>query len=191
VPNVVNPGALRIEATSQSLAHGSARHAFYQTADAKHVFVAMIEPKFWAKFCEGVGRPDLAEGLQTDVQAFDPLDAAENAVLRRELTALFKTRTRDEWTTFFLDNDLPNSPVNTTDELTRDPQFVSRGTFVTVDHPVSGPFTMADEPIRVQGANRVTHRPAPAPGQHADAVLSEIGYSTERVGQLRQDNVVA
>ena len=44
--------------------------------------------------------------------AFDAFDAGRNAVHQRELQALFRTRTRDEWTTFFLANDLPCAPVN-------------------------------------------------------------------------------
>ena len=56
LPDALNPGAIRIEKTSQSMALHSARHAFYETKDGKHVFVAMIEPKFWARFCRSGAR---------------------------------------------------------------------------------------------------------------------------------------
>jgi crotonobetainyl-CoA:carnitine CoA-transferase CaiB-like acyl-CoA transferase len=66
----------------------SARHAYYEAKDGKHVFVAMIEPKFWARFCRELGREDLLEVLDEHVNAFDAFNAGRNAVHQRELQAL-------------------------------------------------------------------------------------------------------
>jgi crotonobetainyl-CoA:carnitine CoA-transferase CaiB-like acyl-CoA transferase len=192
LPAALNPGAIRIEATSQSMQLHSARHAYYETKDGKHVFVAMIEPKFWARFCRELGREDLLEGLDENVSAFDALDAERNAIHQRELRALFRTRTRDEWTTFFLANDLPCAPVNQTSELADDPQLRARGTFVDVPRPDgAGSFRVATEPLRIAGETRQQPRPAPAPGQDTDAVLADLGYDAARVNALRAVGVVS
>jgi crotonobetainyl-CoA:carnitine CoA-transferase CaiB-like acyl-CoA transferase len=154
-PDALNPGAIRIEATSQSMQLHSARHAYYEAKDGKHVFVAMIEPKFRVRFCRELGREDLLAGLDDNVDAFDAFDAGRNAVHQRELRALFRTRTRDEWTTFFLANDLPCAPVNHISELADDPQLRARGTFVDVPRPDgAGTFRMAAEPLRVAARGR-------------------------------------
>jgi crotonobetainyl-CoA:carnitine CoA-transferase CaiB-like acyl-CoA transferase len=192
VPPAVNPGAVRIEATSQSMQLHSARHAFYETQDGKHVFVAMIEPKFWSRFCRELGREDLLEGLDEDVTAFDALDEEQNVVHLRELREIFLTRTRDEWTAFFLANDLPCAPVNRTFELADDPQLLARGTFVDVPRPDGqGTFRVATEPLRIAGEKRQPPRPAPAPGQDTEAVLVGLGYDTPRIEALRTAGIVS
>jgi len=192
IPDALNPGAIRIEATSQSQQLHSARHAFYETKDGKHVFVAMIEPKFWAKFCQRLGREDLLEGIDSDVEAFDAFDAERNAVHFRALREIFRTRTRDDWTQFFLDNDLPNAPVNQASELADDPQFVARDVFVDVERPDGqGTFRVAAEPVRVAGDTRRAPQPAPAPGQHTNAVLRDAGYDPARIDALRATGVIS
>lgn len=191
LPHALNPGAIRIEATSQSIELRSARHAYYEAKDGKHVFVAMIEPKFWVRFCRELGREDLLAGLDDNVNAFDAFDAGRNAVHQRELQALFRTRTRDEWTTFFLANDLPCAPVNHISELADDPQLRARDTFVDVPRPDgAGTFRMATEPLRVAGEQRQQPRPAPAPGQDTEAVLAGLGYDPGRIKSLREAGVV-
>jgi crotonobetainyl-CoA:carnitine CoA-transferase CaiB-like acyl-CoA transferase len=189
-PGALNPGRIRVEATSQPLALGSARHAFYGTKDGKRVFVALIEPKFWARFCDEVARPDLAEGLDLDAKAFDALDEERNSYHRQQLTVLFATRTREEWTEFFVVNDLPCGPVNAVSELPEDPQLAARGAIVETRHPVAGPFRMADEPLRVRGEQRRLPAPAPEPGQHTDEVLQALGYDEDRIAAFRRQGII-
>jgi crotonobetainyl-CoA:carnitine CoA-transferase CaiB-like acyl-CoA transferase len=192
LPHALNPGAIRIEATSQSMQLHSARHAYYEAKDGKHVFVAMIEPKFWARFCRELGREDLLEGLNENVNAFDAFNAGRNVVHQRELQALFRTRTRGEWTAFFLANDLPCAPVNRISELADDPQLRARDTFVDVPRPDgAGTFRMAAEPLRIAGEKRRQPRPAPAPGQDTDVVLAGLGYDPGRIKSLREAGVVS
>ena len=192
IPDALNPGAIRIEATSQSQQLHSARHAFYETKDGKHVFVAMIEPKFWAKFCQELGREDLLEGIDSDVEAFDAFDAERNTVHFRALQEIFRTRTRRDWTQFFVENDLPNAPVNRISELADDPQFVARDVFVNVERPDGqGTFRVAAGPVRVAGDMRRAPQPAPAPGQHTNAVLQDVGYDTARIDALRASGIIS
>jgi crotonobetainyl-CoA:carnitine CoA-transferase CaiB-like acyl-CoA transferase len=180
------------EATSQSIALRSARHAYYEVKDGKHVFVAMIEPKFWARFCREVGRADLLAGREQNVDAFDPFDAERNAILQRELRALFRTRDREEWTSFFVANDLPCAPVNRLPELPDDPQLRAREVFADVPPPDGeGTFRVATEPLRVAGQERQPVRPAPAPGQDTEAVLTGLGYDAEQVKSLHAAGVVS
>jgi crotonobetainyl-CoA:carnitine CoA-transferase CaiB-like acyl-CoA transferase len=189
LPHAMNRGAVTITPASNSLE--SAKHSFYETKDGKHVFVALLEPKFWTQFCEGLGRHDLLEGLETDVKAFDRLEPERNAWHHRELVAIFRTRTRDEWTEFFLDHDLPASPVNTTAELFDDPQLRARGALIELDHPVAGRFRMAAEPLRVDGETRVSPAPAPAAGQHTEETLRALGYSDARIRDLCERGIVS
>jgi alpha-methylacyl-CoA racemase len=65
------------------LTGGAACYRIYETQDGRHLTVAALEPKFWARLCELLGRPEL------ESRAF----AAELP----ELEELFRTRTLREW----------------------------------------------------------------------------------------------
>ena len=52
------------------LTGGLACYRIYGTADGRHLTVAALEPKFFVRLCEVIGRPDLVElHLQVDAQA--------------------------------------------------------------------------------------------------------------------------
>jgi crotonobetainyl-CoA:carnitine CoA-transferase CaiB-like acyl-CoA transferase len=44
--------------------------------------------------------------------------------------------------------------------------------------------------VRVSDAEQVPHRLAPELGEHTDAILGELGYTTEEITALRADNAV-
>ena len=69
------------------LTGGTAYYRIYETADGRHLTVGALEPKFFARLCELVGRPDLAE------RQFDP----DQEALAAELAAVFAARPLDEW----------------------------------------------------------------------------------------------
>ncbi len=86
------------------LTGGLAAYRIYETADRRHLTVAALEPKFFARLCELLGRPELVElHLVADVQA----------ALAVELAGIFATRTLDDWLEHFGDEDVAVGPVAT------------------------------------------------------------------------------
>lgn len=81
------------------LTGGVACYRIYETADARHLTVAALEPRFWRNLCDLLGRPDLAD------RAFEPE--------LPELAELFRTRTLDEWRTALEGKDTCVGPVLT------------------------------------------------------------------------------
>ena len=86
------------------LTGGLAAYRIYETADGRHLTVAALEPKFFLRLCELLGRPELAERH---------LVAAEQGSLAAELAAIFATRTLDDWLEHFGDEDVAVGPVAT------------------------------------------------------------------------------
>jgi alpha-methylacyl-CoA racemase len=81
-----------------------AAYRIYSTADARHLTVAALEPKFFVRLCELLGRPDLAEGhLVADAQP----------ALAAELAAIFAARPLAEWLELFDGEDVAVGPVAT------------------------------------------------------------------------------
>ena len=95
----------------------------YETRDGRQIALGALERKFWVAFCEGIGRPDLAARHETG--------GDDQAALVRDMRALFKTRTRDEWLSLFAGHEVCLTPVNSPAEALRDPHIIARGTVTT------------------------------------------------------------
>ena len=127
-----------------------------------------------------------------DDPGFDPSSAAGVAALDQradEIRGVLKTRSVAEWIEALSAVGAPASPVNFPEELTDDPQ--TRTHYTTVEHPIVGTtlqvkpiFEMERSPTAVQG-------PAPAFGQHNEALAREAGYSDEAIAELQAAGVLA
>jgi crotonobetainyl-CoA:carnitine CoA-transferase CaiB-like acyl-CoA transferase len=76
----------------------SACYNLYETSDGRWLALGALEPKFWAGFCERIGRPDLI-----------PLQQAQGAAGDRvlaEVRGVMRTRTHDEWIATFAHDDV-------------------------------------------------------------------------------------
>jgi crotonobetainyl-CoA:carnitine CoA-transferase CaiB-like acyl-CoA transferase len=82
------------------------------------------------------------------------------------------------------------APLYTMEDLFTDPVFHERGFFVEMDHPHLGRVTMPGRPYVLSETPWSLRRPSPLLGQHTDEVLREIGYTPERIGELRAAGVV-
>ena len=89
------------------LTGGLASYALYETADGRHLTVGALEPKFFSRLCELLGRPELAERQY---------DEAAQGELARELAAIFRGRPLEEWMTMLDGEEVCVGPVATRDE---------------------------------------------------------------------------
>lgn len=90
--------------------HEPKRQALYDTylsSDGVPVLLATLEPKFWARFCERIGRPDLINCHAGASLEFGDDDEE----LRAELELVFATATAEEWLRRFVEWDVPGAPV--------------------------------------------------------------------------------
>jgi crotonobetainyl-CoA:carnitine CoA-transferase CaiB-like acyl-CoA transferase len=88
------------------LTGGLACYRIYETADGRHLTVAALEPKFFRRLCELIGRPELA-GRQWD---------AEQEPLAADLAEIFRARTLERWLDLFESEDVSVGPVATLEE---------------------------------------------------------------------------
>jgi alpha-methylacyl-CoA racemase len=141
------------------------------------VTLGALEPKFWKAWCDGVGRPELAE------QQFAPVGSDTH----RAVEAVFAERTRDEWKAFNDEHDCCLEPVLGLDEALASELVRAREMVVEVDGvrllgtPVKLSRTPAD-PTRAGG---------PGLGADGDAVLAEAGYTPAEIAALREGRAVA
>ena len=99
--------------------------------------------------------------------------------MRARLAAIFKTKSRSEWTEIMEQKEICFAPVLSMTEAPRHPQNVARGTFVTVDGVVQpGPA-----PRFTRTPSRIDRGPAHA-GAHSREVLADWGLDAGRIEKL-------
>ena len=92
------------------LTGGLACYRIYETADGRHLTVGALEPCFFRRLTELLGRPELAE------RQFD----ADQEALAAELAAIFAARPLAEWLELFDAEDVCVGPVATIAEAAAD-----------------------------------------------------------------------
>jgi len=159
---------------------GGACYRVYRTRDGRHMALGALEPHFFAAFCAGVGRPDLA-GRQLDGDGRGPLE---------EMEQIFLSRTREEWTRFAEEHDCCLAPVLEGDEPRADPQLRARGLFLSVETPWEGrAMPSLATPVRLAGV-AAPRQPAPELGADTDRVLAEAGFAPGEIAALRERGLV-
>jgi alpha-methylacyl-CoA racemase len=158
----------------EPLTGGLAGYSTYATKDGKLVALGALEPKFLMAFCQGVGEP------------FDPtalLPGPHQRAFKERFSAIFLTRTRDEWTTFGEAHDCCLEPVLLPVELAGDPHLAARDVFFTIDSPW-GPLRQLRLPVTDAHA---MHAPPPALGEHTDTILREAGFESAAIASLKAE----
>jgi alpha-methylacyl-CoA racemase len=102
-------GAHRLLPGAPVLTEGFACYSIYDCADGRRLTVAALEPRFFARLCELVGRAELA-GRQYDT---------DQTALRAELADVFAARSLEDWLHVFGAEDVCVGPVATRAEAAR------------------------------------------------------------------------
>ncbi len=160
------------------------RYQFYKSSDG-HVLFMASEQAFWKNFCAGLGRMDLFE--RWPGERFGD-HATGNRELQAELQAIFRTRSTVAWMTFASEHNTAIAPLNTPETLLDDPHFQARFEMLPADEYGA---EMMPFPVHFQEEALPEPDPAPAAGQHTDAVLRRVlGYDEETISTLRSAGVI-
>lgn len=162
------------------LSGGQANYNVYECSDGKYVALGSLEPKFWNKVCERLGRPEWREQILAGVEVQEQI--------QKELQNIFLTKTRTEWLAFFQKDDVCLTAINDLDELTTDPYLRERKLFVDFDLG-SKTFSTIATPVRHEGMTD-QHWQAPHLGEDTIAILRESGISDDQINHLIKENTI-
>jgi formyl-CoA transferase len=113
---------------------------------------------------------------------------------REELAALIETVTsrepRAHWIHELEQAGIPCGPILDYEDALATPQAIAREMTVDVDHPTLGPLRTLGTPIKMSSTPLNPRRRGPMLGEHTDDVLSEAGYSSDEIEQLRYSGAV-
>jgi alpha-methylacyl-CoA racemase len=159
---------------------GIACYLPYECADG-WVSCGALEPKFWQAFCRGAGREDLI------AEQFAPPGSDG----WRAVAEVFRVRTKDEWAAFNDEHDCCIEPVLDLDEALASELVRAREMVVEVEQPELGPVRLLGHPIKLSRTPADPTRPAPALGEHSEAVLAEAGLEPDEIAELLRSGAVA
>ncbi|PWK88341.1 formyl-CoA transferase [Lentzea atacamensis] len=146
----------------------------------------IIQPVGWKPLTELIGRPELAD---------DPAWATPEVRLSKldKAFALIEewTEKHTKWEVMDKLNahNIPCGPILSTKEIIEDETLAELETVVEVEHPERGTFKTVGCPLKLSDSPVEVHR-SPLLGEHNDEVLGALGYSSERLAELRTAGVI-
>lgn len=85
---------------------------------------------------------------------------------------------------------VPASHVMNIVEAMDDEHLKARKMVIEVEDPIAGKIGLVGNPIKMTGCEPSTAIPSPTLGQHTDEVLKSIGYSDEKIAELKENGIV-
>jgi crotonobetainyl-CoA:carnitine CoA-transferase CaiB-like acyl-CoA transferase len=153
----------------------------------RYITASALSDDEWAGMCRALNREDLID----DGRFKTARDRSVNAVERREIiSAELEKWTAGEILLRLLANDVPSAPVLSRFELMQEPQV--RESAILEQHQ-SEKFGTVRLPRPAAQFNRTPARiraMAPLLGADNTAILAELGYGTDDIARLEQEQVV-
>lgn len=159
-----------------------------QGSDGDWFILGLGSDNLWQVFCRHVERDDLARDERFAANAGRIAHYDDLLPIVREIVG---RKSADEWLSELRQVGIPCGRINTVAAALSDPHVIERGMIVELEHPALGWVKSLATPVHLSDTPLVYHRHPPALGEHSDEVLSELGYSREKIRQLRQQGVIA
>jgi len=159
----------------------------YRTSDGQWVAVSASAQSIAERVLRLVERPELIEkpwfasGADRAAHA-DELDEAVGGWIAKH--------TRDEVVAAFEEAQAAVAPIYDGADIVADPQFRALGTIHSIEDPELGPTLMQGPLFRLSGNDGVISFTGRPHGADTDTVLSDLGFTADRIAALREEGAV-
>jgi len=159
----------------------------YQCSDGIWINIGAYLPHQWKRLCYALDLPHLGD----DPRYIDPAKRPElEAETWPVIEAILGTRPSAEWIDLLNEADVPCAPIVSRPNVRFEEQIKANELMVEVDHPVVGRTHIPGTAVHLSDMPSVPLKPAPTLGEHTDEILTELGYSPERITELRAAEVI-
>ena len=166
----------------------SAPRNVYRCADGKHVAISGSTETMARRILETIGRADM---LEDDRFRNNAARVAHRDLVDAAVGGWFATRPREEALARMRGAGVTAGPVYDIADAVADEHFQKRPVIVEVEDAELGSLPMHDIVPRLSATPGRWRRPAPALGEHTDAVLGEAGLDATAIARLRAEGAAA
>jgi CoA:oxalate CoA-transferase len=160
----------------------------YTTTDGHVAIAAGSSDLVWRRFCQIIGKPELADDPKFATTAARRTNQADTAAIIQGWTG---GRTKAEVVNTLAGGGVPAAPVNNVAEMVADPQIQAREMFVELEHPIYGPVKITGTPLKLSETPGRVERLAPMPGEHNEEVfVGMLGYTKDDLMRWQKEGVV-
>lgn len=168
--------------------HPSASPYGVYEVDDGYILIATFNDREFGRLANAVGHPEWIEDPRF---AKNGERVANRRALSVELTDALRGRTKTEWINHLNAATVSCGPLNTMEDLERDPHAIERGTIVPLEHPVNGVIRTAASPMRFSATPAQYKSAPPTVGEHTTSVLNNwLGLNPEQIADLREKRVI-
>ncbi len=153
------------------------------------IVIACLTNSFWANICRALGMDDWIADSR-----FDTLVKRRDirSTVNERIAGVTSRKTVTELVDLLTQHQVPHAPILGITEALAQPQAVARNMVVETDHLLLGKIPIVNRPIKFPADPQPVPTAPPVLGQHTDEILRDIlGFSSERIAQLRATKVVA
>ncbi|ROL93783.1 CaiB/BaiF CoA-transferase family protein [Pseudomonas protegens] len=168
----------------QQVLNGGSFYDYYRSRDGRWLSVGSLEPVFMQQLCQALGRPELA------AQGLSPLPEQQRA-LKQALQIEFEKHDFAQLCQLFAGLDACVEPVLSLAEAVEHPQLQARQLLSQVPREDGSLQTQMACPLKFSDGLPEPRHIGARLGAHSDQVLAELGYSAERIEELRRSQVIA
>lgn len=160
----------------------------FRTADGLLNIAANKQEQFEA-LATAIGRIDLLSDERFAVRQ-SRLD--HRVELKLEIEKILITRSTDHWWQHFNAVGIPSGPVYSVAEALSHPQIAERGLIAQFSdvEGVGRDIRVLRTGVKFDGLAPAVHSPPPVLGQDTDDILIELGFSDEKVNELRREGAI-
>ena len=168
--------------------HTSAPRNVYRCADGKYVAISGSTETMARRIFETIGRADMIADAQFSTNS---ARVAHRPLVDAAVGGWFVAKPREQALALMRAAGVTAGPVYDIADAVADPHFNERPVIVEVEDRELGSLPMHDIVPRLSATPGAWRRPAPALGEHTDAVLAEAGLDPEAIASMREEGAAA
>ena len=166
-----------------TLNHGLACYNVYRTRDGRYMSLGALEPQFWKSFCQTAGRPQWDTPLYFEA-------GKHQKELMESVSEFFRQKSLAEWVEHFKGADCCCEPVLNLDEAGESELMRGRAMVVDLVHESWGAYKQLGIAPKFSLTPGSLSSHAPELGQHTSQILEQLGYSAEKIEDLKNAGIV-
>lgn len=161
----------------------------YQTfrAQDESFVVAVGNDGQFRRLCEALGHPEWAHDSRF---VTNPERVKHRDELVPLLSAVFRTKVRAHWLNILSRSGIPCGPINSVEQVFRDPHVLYRQMLVQMPHPDVGDLSLVGSPLKLSRTPVSLKRHPPSIGEHTDELLKEVGFTEGKIKTWKAKGVI-